>query len=247
MKNEISIPLQPVQTTRASQEIYEQIKTLILNGEIAPGQHLPSERKMMEMMQRSRPTIREAMRMLEREGYVKIHSGSSGAVVQEPGLDNAIQSLETIIHFQKLTIREMQEFRQMTECDAAFFAATRGTEDDIAALQELLNQEAAVFDSVEAFISYDYQFHLTLAEATQNSVYSIMIQVCRSVIREAMMACLTHDTQEEQIIHLQRIHREHEAILSALKQGDGDIAYQAMALHLAEAIKDIQRILGDTY
>lgn len=66
MKNEIQIDLQPVQTRRASEEIYNQIRQLILDGEIHPGERLPSERKMMDMMHRSRPTIREAMRMLER-------------------------------------------------------------------------------------------------------------------------------------------------------------------------------------
>ena len=65
MKNEIQIDLQPVQTRRASEEIYNQIRQLILDGEIHPGERLPSERKMMDMMHRSRPTIREAMRMLE--------------------------------------------------------------------------------------------------------------------------------------------------------------------------------------
>ena len=59
MKNEIQIDLQPVQTRRASEEIYNQIRQLILDGEIHPGERLPSERKMMDMMHRSRPTIRE--------------------------------------------------------------------------------------------------------------------------------------------------------------------------------------------
>ena len=58
MKNEIQIDLQPVQTRRASEEIYNQIRQLILDGEIHPGERLPSERKMMDMMHRSRPTIR---------------------------------------------------------------------------------------------------------------------------------------------------------------------------------------------
>ena len=103
MKNEIKIQLQPVQTKRASEEIYEQIRQLILDGRFSPESVSPSERSMMEMMHRSRPTIREAMRMLEREGYIKIYSGSSGAVVQELTVDNAVQSLETIMQLQKLT------------------------------------------------------------------------------------------------------------------------------------------------
>lgn len=126
MKDEIKIQLQPVQTKRASEEIYEQIRQLILDGKILPGERLPSERNMMEMMHRSRPTIREAMRMLERDGYIKIYSGSSGAVVQELTVDNAVQSLETIMHFQHLNMKNVLEFRRMTESVAADRSGIQG-------------------------------------------------------------------------------------------------------------------------
>ncbi len=53
------------------------------------------------------------MRMLEREGYIKIYSGSSGAVVQELNVDNAVQSLETIIQMKGMTIEEILEFRRL--------------------------------------------------------------------------------------------------------------------------------------
>ena len=62
MRNEIQIELQPVQTKRASEEIYNQIRQLILDGEIHPGERLPSERKMMEMMHRSvRPYVKRCV------------------------------------------------------------------------------------------------------------------------------------------------------------------------------------------
>ena len=58
----------PVETKRASEAIFDQIKDLIMRGKLRPGDRLPSERSMIEMFQRSRPTIREALRMLERAG-----------------------------------------------------------------------------------------------------------------------------------------------------------------------------------
>ena len=61
----------PIKTVRASEAIYEQIKDRIISGELKPGDRLPSERNMMELFQRSRPTIREALRMLERSGYIR--------------------------------------------------------------------------------------------------------------------------------------------------------------------------------
>ena len=61
----VQIPWQPVKTRRASEEIYLQLREFILSGQLKPGDRLPSERAMMAQLNRSRPTIREALRMLE--------------------------------------------------------------------------------------------------------------------------------------------------------------------------------------
>ena len=80
----VQIPWQPVKTRRASEEIYLQLREFILSGQLKPGDRLPSERAMMTQLNRSRPTIREALRMLEQGGYIASTHGAPGAVVQEP-------------------------------------------------------------------------------------------------------------------------------------------------------------------
>lgn len=80
----VQIPWQPVKTRRASEEIYLQLREFILSGQLKPGDRLPSERAMMAQLNRSRPTIREALRMLEQGGYIASTHGAPGAVVQEP-------------------------------------------------------------------------------------------------------------------------------------------------------------------
>ncbi len=242
MKNEIEVTLKPVQTTRASEEIYEQIRQLILKGEIKPGEHLPSERKMMEMMQRSRPTIREAMRMLEREGYIRIQSGSSGAVVQEFNVDNAVQSLETVIQFQKLTIADILEFRRMTEDDAAALAAERRTEEDLAELRKIVQNSSEAIGRPEEFIQYDLQFHLVLARATRNQMYSIMMRVCRDTIEKTLVDLLENGSSRELEERYARIQRDHQALLDAVEEKNGKKAEEIMAVHLFHASKDIMEI-----
>jgi len=239
MKNEIKVPLQPVKTTRASEEIYEQIRQLILNGDILPGEHLPSERKMMEMMQRSRPTIREAMRVLEREGYIKIQSGSSGAVVQELNVDNAVQTLENVIQFQKLTIEEILEFRRTTECDAASLAAQRRTQQDLADMEKVLKQSEEAAGNPEEFISCDLQFHQIVARASRNAMYGIMLQVCRDIIGESLTVLLCDGSEKQQEERYRRIFMQHEEILRAISEGDSESVCRVMTRHLEEAAKDI--------
>ncbi|MCD8365065.1 MAG: FadR family transcriptional regulator [Clostridiales bacterium] len=239
MKNEIKVALKPVKTTRASEEIYEQIRQLILNGDIRPGEHLPSERNMMEMMQRSRPTIREAMRVLEREGYIKIQSGSSGAVVQELSVDNAVQTLETVIQFQKLTIEEILEFRLTTECDAASFAAMRRTERDLADMEEAVKQSEEAVENPEEFISCDLQFHQIVARASGNAMYGIVLQVCRNIIGESLTDLLREGSKKEQEERILRIRMGHEKIMRAIAEGDREAACRMMTRHLEEASGDI--------
>ena len=87
------IDWQPIGDRRASEAIYEQLRELITSGALRPGDRLPSERAMMEQLHRSRPTIREALRMLEQGGYVASTHGASGAVVQELTIDGVEQPL----------------------------------------------------------------------------------------------------------------------------------------------------------
>ena len=87
MPEAVHIPWQPIGGGRASEAIYDQLRELITSGVLKPGDRLPSERAMMEQLHRSRPTIREALRMLEQGGYVASTHGASGAVVQELTID----------------------------------------------------------------------------------------------------------------------------------------------------------------
>lgn len=239
MKDEIKIQLQPVQTKRASEEIYEQIRQLILDGKILPGERLPSERNMMEMMHRSRPTIREAMRMLERDGYIKIYSGSSGAVVQELTVDNAVQSLETIMHFQHLNMKNVLEFRRMTESVAADLAARRRTEEDLRKLNDILiHMEKAIGDP-DKFILDDLQFHLAVADASKNAMYTIMLQVCRDMIGESLKDVMAKGDQKEQTERYPRILKAHRLVYQAISDGQPERAFQAMKQHLMDAEQDI--------
>lgn len=239
MRNEIKVQFQPVQTKRASEEIYEQIRQLILDGEIQPGERLPSERKMMDMMHRSRPTIREAMRMLEREGYIKIYSGSSGAIVQEISVDNAVQSLETIMQLQQLDMKNILEFRRMTESVAAKLASQRRTEQELLHMEEILESAEQSIGDVERFIDSDLQFHLAVAEASKNAMYVIMLQVCRNMIGEALKELLSAGSEAARKERYFRILEVHKAVYQAIADGQEESACQSMKRHLIHAENDI--------
>ena len=101
MPEAVHIPWQPIGGGRASEAIYDQLRELITSGVLKPGDRLPSERAMMEQLHRSRPTIREALRMLEQGGYVASTHGASGAVVQELTIDGVEQPLSAMLQLNR--------------------------------------------------------------------------------------------------------------------------------------------------
>ena len=103
--HELHIQLDPAK--RASDDIYEQLRALITSGALKPGDRLPSERAMMAELQRSRPTIREALKRLEQGGYVTSTQGASGAVVQELSLHAAEEPLKDMIQLSQVSLSEL--------------------------------------------------------------------------------------------------------------------------------------------
>ena len=177
--------------------------------------------------------------MLEREGYIKIYSGSSGAVVQEINVDNAVQSLETIIQMKHMKIEEILEFRRLTECEAARLASERRTAEDLEKMKEILQRSENVLGESDAFIACDLEFHLALADASHNAMYSIMMQVCRNVIGESLSDILIKGTEEEQKMRYQRILDVHKETYIAIKNQHGAEAARLLTIHLTNAESDI--------
>ena len=226
--------LRPVTTQRASEAIYEQIKDLILTGELKPGDRLPSERSLMESLQRSRPTIREALRMLEHAGFIRTVPGTNGAVVREPGADEAQESLMSLLQTNKVTIGELSEYRRANETAVARWAAARRSAEDIAGLGTILDEAETLLTErrFEEFIDHDAAFHSALARAGENSVAALLAQILSRLTEPLMLDAVRRQGEEENRDMCSRILSMHREILNAVAAGDPDAAERAMAYHI---------------
>lgn len=226
--------LRPVTTRRASEAIYEQIRELILTGELKPGDRLPSERSLMESLQRSRPTIREALRMLEHAGFIRTVPGTNGAVVREPGTDEARETLMSLLQTNKVTIGELSEYRLANETAVARWAAARRSEKDVAALETILDgaETHLLARRYEKFIGHDAAFHGALAQAGGNSVAALLAQILSRLTEPLVLEALRRQGEEENRDMCSRISSMHREILSAVAAGDPDAAERAMASHI---------------
>lgn len=226
--------LRPVETQRASEAIYEQIKELIISGQLNPGDRLPSERNMMDMLQRSRPTIREALRMLERSGFIRTVPGTNGAIVQELGTSGVEQSLEAMLQTSRVSLEELAEYRGQNDTMMARWAAQRHTESDIAALKQDLDEAERLIAHGEfaAFVRRDSSFHGLLAKAGKNQVAYILAMVMSNLSEPLMSRTVQRQSEGENRDMCGRVLSMHRKIYEAVRLGDANAAAEAMAYHI---------------
>jgi len=218
-------------TQRASEEVYSRLRSQILAGKFKPGDSLPSERSMMDSLKRSRPTIREALRMLERAGLIKSFHGRDGAVVLSPGVDSIVQPLEDIISMRKTSEAELLEVRELVEIAVAQWAALRYKDGDG---ENLLRTLIAVRDAVDSdsFFEADIRFHHALATATQNSLCEAMHSALFQLVFEILTTNFFRLTFQRQGELRQEIIHDHQAIYDAVIAGDAEAAGERMREHV---------------
>lgn len=231
----------PIETKRASEAIYEQVKDKIVAGELKPGDRLPSERNMMELFQRSRPTIREALRMLERAGYIKTIAGSNGAIVTVPDSKNMEETIEDALQIGQISLSEIAEYRRASEGAAAVWAAERGTEEDLAALRQCLDSMEAVVGDVEAFMELDSRFHDMIARAAKNRVSRIMNATISKLNRAFIKDSYDTLSADERVRNNRRINEMHENIYQAIAAHQPELARQAMDEHMTYFLTDLSK------
>ena len=232
--------LTPVTTQRASEAIYEQIKEKILSGELKPGDKLPSERAMMDILQRSRPCVREALRMLERGGFIRIVPGSRGAQILEPNTNGIEQSLSNLMRSKKITTKEMADYRRINDVVMSEWAAKRRTQEDIDALFALLEQAEHAMDDYLRFVEIDPEFHYLVARAAKNEVACIMTQVLSASMQESLNVRMERLSEKERKNRCEKILSIHKAIAQAIAEGDPAKAKEMTSKHLDDMRQEFE-------
>ena len=239
-ESESHVVFQPATTKRASEIIFEQIREMIIRGDLKPGDRLPNERSMMEMFGRSRPTVREALRMLERGGYIRANAGSNGATVMEPSTENLEDVMQDALEVGHVSITDMHEYRLVSENAAMVWACERRTDEDLDALREQLELMADNLHNFENYVRMDADFHTLIAGMTKNCVSQIINKTLSVLNRNFMLAKATSMTAAEQEDMLQRVHAMHVKIFEALETRDVDMACKAMEEHLLAFENDLK-------
>ena len=216
---------------KAYEQVADQLRDLILSGEIAPEQRLPNEAALAAQFGVSRPTIREALRELSATSLIRTTKGASGgSFVTVPTVDHISQSLSTNIHLlsraEHVSLEEFLEARDLLEVAAARLAAARRTEEDLEKLRAAIPGPRSELPREEQF-NYNQLFHSTLVVAADNTLLSICAQPVFSVLQSN----LKHSKLSRRF-H-QRVNADHRLLVETLESGDADAAAEQMHEHLS--------------
>lgn len=170
------IKFSAVKSQRVFQSALEQIEDAILSGSLNPGDKLPNERKLIEDLSISRPTLREVLRVLEQKGFIEIKIGAKGgAFVKTIGVQQASDGLNILLKQGKISLRHLYEFREGTEGAVAALATERASTEDIDQLEANLQKaqqllEKNPLDHIK-FWEAESHLHVMMAQLSGNPVY----------------------------------------------------------------------------
>ena len=218
----------PIKTSRASEDVFAQLKASILSGMFKSGSKLPSERELTEEFQVSRGVIREAIRMLELSGFLSIRQGhGGGAYVTDLTLSHVSNAFLDLFQTNTLSMAEVAQVRLFIEPEVARLAAINYNPSHAKQIDEAESREHFPFKSLTDQISRLTIVHKVLASICGNQFFEAIV---RSMLK------ITAEMVQKVVPDPFALHGpgEHQTLIDAVKSGDGARAEEEMRLHLED-------------
>jgi GntR family transcriptional regulator, transcriptional repressor for pyruvate dehydrogenase complex len=222
-----AIRLSPMEVPKASDVLANELRERILSGEYPEGTPLPPERELVVQTRMSRTTVREALRILEVQGLIRIRAGrAGGAFVQQPGEENVASSLDLLIRGRRLRLASVHETREAIEPSCARLAALHRTTGDLRRL-EATNDAIANSGDLDDFLKANVDWHIAVATASHNEILTgIMMALSRAIYTATNTEGFITDEVRDITV------RAHRSVTRAIKDKDPDAAVRRMSRHV---------------
>jgi GntR family transcriptional repressor for pyruvate dehydrogenase complex len=214
-----------VRKSRISEEIIEQVRDLITSGRLKPGDRLPAERELAQILKVGRSTVREAIRAMESLGLLRVRAGE-GTFLVAATTDSEVGSVPEALLRSWDGQHKLFEVRRVIEPDLAAFAARRATPEQIVTMQAVLGDQEEEIRQGGNGMKADTAFHYLLATAAGNEVLVRIMDSLMDRLQETRAHSLRAEGRPVQSL------RQHRAILAAIESRDAKAAEKRMLAHL---------------
>ncbi len=207
------------------EDVIEEIREMILAGDIAPGEYLPPRKELATRFDVGVSTVHEAIQALTAVGLVESRPGK-GTWVREDALSTLIHPAAIKSRLGDLDAKMIYDARTVIEVGLTEFAAARATDEDIEHIWAAQNALEAALDDDEAFIAADLEFHLAVAKAAHNDLLEQFYHLARKLFSEIIIRFVAIPGVKRESIPYQR------AIAQAIAEHDTEQARAAAINHM---------------
>ena len=219
----------PIKRTSISEQIFEQLKEKIINGELKPNDKLPSENELCKIYGVSRTTIRQALLSLVNLDLIETRFGE-GSFVKEINQGVAMNALIPHTFLNPKSILEIIEFRQLIEPNVAYIACQKATEEEIDSLRTIYNLMVKNQNNLDEFSKLDYDFHIEIAKISKNSYVIKIYEIIKDILLNAFSDIVLKRGNEAGL-------KFHELILNAFIYKRSLDAQKYMQEHMDDLVK----------
>ena len=206
--------------------LVKRIIELVQSGELPLGSRLPAERRLAEMLQVSRPSVRQAIKALEAMGIVVCRVGDGNFITSRPSAASLLTDpMQFAIRANKISRQQLLETREVIEVQVVGLAAARATEEGLAAIRRAFEEMGRVRTNPRLLAEADNAFHLAIVRACGNPIFGLLFEPLSGLIWEDL-ADRMHLFDPDFTVAL------HRKILAGIESRDPVAAMAAMKEHL---------------
>jgi GntR family transcriptional repressor for pyruvate dehydrogenase complex len=223
-----------IKHVKVSEEVADQIKRLIVDGKLKPGDRLPPERDLIKQFGVSRPSLREALNSLVTMGLLEVRQAKrtfvksvTSKLIEDP--------LALMIKADTQKIYDLIEVRKAIETWAAYQAARKASREDIQKLDAIIREMKKAFNEGKSWEKQDADFHLGIAQATHNTIHMHIMSGIYDLLRESM-ARIFVDREK-----VKKLTNQHHQIFLAIKSRSPEKAREKTLEHLNYVESEVKK------
>lgn len=222
---------------KTAELVAHRLRRQIISGELAEGDALPSESMLTETFGVSRPTLREAFRVLEAEQLISVRRGArGGARVHAPSPDVAARYAGFVLEHQATTLADVYAARVMIESPCAALLAKRRTDHDLEQLWRSVDEGEAIGDDRHRLIRHHTEFHALIVRLADNHTVTLLSSMLRHIVDTANFRRVDYDADGPASDHaFDHGLRAHRRLVTYIDQHDEAGAEALWRKHLEEA------------